>query len=127
MTGQPPPGLIVAGSAVILTGAGLEIAHTAALIAERNLKLRGVTDTTAYQRLAAAMRAAMSSCPRMDAPKPTAAQTNRRWLTTRAAAELLVCTERHARRLAPMLDGDYSTGRWLIPEDAVLEHMEGSR
>jgi hypothetical protein len=39
----------------------------------------------------------------------------------------MLCTERHARRLARRLDGDRSTGRWQIPETAITEHLAGTR
>lgn len=128
MTAQSKPsGLLVAGSAVILTGDWLETAFKALLVAERTRRLNRLPDNEAERYLAAALRKAMSARPQTDGPKPAAAQTNTRWLTTQKAAEMLGCTERHARRIAPQLDGIREAGSWHIPETAITEHLEGKQ
>ena len=120
----PPPGLVVAGPVLVVSGEWLRVAFTAVTVAERALRLRGSADTDAHRVLAGALKSAMSACPRPDSPTPAVPQTETRWLTTEETAEMLDCTTRTARRLAPLLDGQKS-GRWFIPERAVLEHIEG--
>lgn len=120
-------GLLVAGSAVILTGEWLEIALKPVLLAERSRRLNRLPDNEAERHLAAALRQAISALPHTERPKPAGAQTNKRWLTTKKVAELLGCGERHARNLAERLDGVREPRGWFIPEDAVLEHLEGKR
>ena len=125
---SPQHGLIVAGSAVILTGEALETALKAVLLAERARRRNGLPDSAENRQLAAALRQALSAGPQKDRPKPAGAHTDSvRWVTTREAAERMLCTERHARRLARRLDGDRSTGRWQIPETAITEHLAGTR
>ncbi len=46
-------------------------------------------------------------------------------MSTSEAAAVLGVTHRHARRLAPALDGRFVAGRWLIPATAIDEHLEG--
>ena len=119
-------GLMVAGGVVVLSGDWLQVTLTAVQMAERGRRLKGLPDSPAHRRLAGALRTAMAACPQTDGPKPAAAQTkNNRWLTAKEAAEMLGCSQRHARRLAPKLDGDRSSGPWFIPQAALLEHMEG--
>jgi hypothetical protein len=119
------PTLVVAGGVVILTGPWLDTALTAVLVAERTRRLKRLPDNPAHRGLAAALRQAKSAGPPADKPKPRGAHSKTRWLTTEEAGEQMGCTERHARRMAPLLDGDRSTGRWLIPQDAIAEHIEG--
>lgn len=118
--------LSVAGPAVFLSGRWVELCWHAVQLAGRHRARNGLPDTDANRHLAAALHAAMSACRRTDGPKPAAAQTDSRWLTTAKVAEMLDCTERHASRLAPYLDGEKSAGRWFIPEHAVIEHLEGT-
>lgn len=78
-----------------------------------------------WAELECALSQAMSACPR---PDPTStASDDTTYMDTRQAAAQLGCTERHARRLAGRLDGRREGGRWLIPESAVTEHLEGQR
>ena len=120
-----PPGPVVVGPVVVVSGEWLRLTLTAVMVAERALRLRGSADTDAHRVLAAALKSALSACPATDIPAPAGAQTDsQRWLSTEEVAEMLDCTPRSARRLAPLLDGQKS-GRWFIPERAVLEHIEG--
>lgn len=48
-------------------------------------------------------------------------------MTTQAAAELLGCSERTARRLAPRLGGRLIGGHWLLDAQAVHQHKAGSQ
>ena len=53
--------------------------------------------------------------------------TTTEFLDVAAAARLLNCSTRTARRLAPKLGGRQVGGRWLIDRLAVEEHLAGSR
>lgn len=122
-----PTNPIVAGTAVILTGEWLEIALKPLLLAERHRRLNRLPDSESERRLASALRQAMSAEPQTDRPKPVGAHTDSaRWITTRKAAEMLGCTERHARRIAGRLDGIRDGRGWFIPESAIREHQAGS-
>lgn len=48
-------------------------------------------------------------------------------LDTGQVAELLGCTTRHVRRLAPALDAQQISGRWVYPKPAVTQHLQGNR
>lgn len=119
----------VAGPLVVVTGReDLEAVLTAVRLAQSRRSRNGLPDNPTYTRLAATLSQAMSACPRSDRPKPAVAQTDSsRWLTIREAAEMMGYSERHARRLAErgLLDGEFSAGRWHIPEAAIVEHMKG--
>lgn len=48
------------------------------------------------------------------------------WISTTEAAQMLNCSYRQARRLAPDLGGTMRAGRWLISRTAVADHIERS-
>ncbi|MFD6676062.1 hypothetical protein ACFWDA_17045 [Rhodococcus zopfii] len=58
-------------------------------------------------------------------PEP-AQQDHTELIDTREAARMLGCSNRQARRLAPLLGGRIHAGRWLLDRDAVTEHIEGT-
>jgi excisionase family DNA binding protein len=55
-------------------------------------------------------------------PEPT---THDDYMNTAELAEMLGCSERHARRLADRLDARFDGRTKLVPRAAVLEHLEG--
>jgi hypothetical protein len=121
-------GLLVAGPVLVITHGWLQTVLTAVLVAERVRGLSHLPPSPAYDQLRAALQAAISVLPPTETPTTARAHTNGdRWLTTEEAAEMLCCSPRQIRYLAPKLDGDRSTGRWLIPHTAVVEHLHGRR
>jgi hypothetical protein len=121
----PPPGPIVAGAAVVLTGAMLEAARRAALIADANRKRNGLPRSTEYAAIVRACESAMSAgagaqtCEMADRghdPASPAAQ----WISTRDAAQRLRCSNRQARRVAQKI-GRKIGAVWVIPADALEE------
>ncbi|UAK38560.1 helix-turn-helix domain-containing protein [Gordonia bronchialis] len=65
-------------------------------------------------------------------PEPVAAQSDStpaqpELLDTGQVAELLGCTTRHVRRIAPALDAQRISGRWVYPRPAVTQHLQGKR
>jgi hypothetical protein len=80
-----------------------------------------------WDELDNALTTALAGCPHRpptDRTEHHAPQNE--WVSTAEAAEYLGCTPRHARRLAPTLDGDNRNGHWLIPKSAINEHIEGT-
>lgn len=49
------------------------------------------------------------------------------WITAKEAATMLVCSTRHARRLAADLDGQLIGGRLLFDRVTIAEYVEGKR
>ncbi len=48
-------------------------------------------------------------------------------LDTQEVADTLGCSTRHVRRLAPALDAQQISGRWVYPKTAVTQHLQGKR
>lgn len=46
-------------------------------------------------------------------------------MSIQEAAAALRCSDRQARRLAPVLGGQLVAGRWLVAREAVLERRDG--
>lgn len=125
MTAQPP-GLMVAGTAVIIQGSMLK--HTllgVQLIIQRRRRER-LPVPREWQSLEAALTCAMSACPPTDVPDKAIPQDSRQMVGTREAATMLDVTERHARRLCERLGGYRDAdGRCWFDRAAILEHLEG--
>lgn len=45
------------------------------------------------------------------------------WLTVPQAAELIRCSERYARTLAPRLGGIKQGKAWTVPKDSVIRYL----
>jgi hypothetical protein len=125
-----PNGIVVAGGAVVLTGAWLKTARQAVLIADAARRHNGLPRSTAYIRLAEVLTAAMSTSANGHSDVrgleeiqnyPQASPT----VTVADAAQQLQCTQRHIRRNATRLGGKKIAGRWLLDQDAIHEHRKG--
>ena len=120
-------GLLVAGDAVILTGAAARCALQAALIAIRARRTNGLPASDTYQELATALARVESASGHSDIREEVGAQDISLGPTvplTKAAARLGL-TDRQVRRLAPRLGGRKICGRWLIDEQALEDHIQG--
>lgn len=108
--------------AVVLTGTALVAARFAVQVAQVARRRDGLPASTALADLEAAL--SMSPAGHADTPRELVGEAD--YMTTDEAADQLGCTERHARRLAPLLGGRLVGGRWLVDRVAVVEHIEGS-
>jgi len=123
-----PPGVVVAGSAVILHGPALRAALDCVLIACRSRRLSGLPDSRTYRDLASALAVASAnghtdvretcSLPSYFQEQPT--------VPVEQAAHQLGLSQRQTRRLAPKLGGRITAGRWLLDQQAINEHQEGT-
>jgi hypothetical protein len=125
-----PPGLVVAGTAVILTGDWLQTTLQAVLIAARSRKLNGLPVSAADAALAEALNHAMAAHGQTDVPEPEGLQhypqTNPT-VTIADAANQLKSSRRQTRRLAPKLGGKKIAGQWRLDQTAIDEHKEGQK
>ena len=125
-----PPGLVVAGTAVILTGESLKHALDAVLIAARGRTLNGLPNSATHLELAKAFTAAMSARGHSDVREPEELQHYPQAVPTVTVAEAAIqleLTERQTRRHAPKLGGKKIAGRWLLDQDAIDEHKKGQK
>ena len=106
--------------AVLLTAQDIDAALYAVEAAQRSRQRNGLSPLRSLARLHIALTA--SGHP--DTPPAEPAQTET--MTTVEAAQLLKCSERTARRLAPKLGGRNIGGRWLLDRQAVFEHLQGA-
>lgn len=105
--------------AVLLDGSDVDAIAQALRDARRWRQRNGLPPVRAWERLGALLAAPGHA----DTPTEPAGQPES--MTTREAAQLLQCSERTARRLAPRLGGQNIGGRWLLDRLAVLDHIEG--
>lgn len=122
-------GLLVAGDAVILTGAAARCALQAALIAIRARRRGGLPVSDTYQALAIALARAGAGTGHSDIRETAVVQDISVGPTIPLveAAARLGLTDRQVRRLAVRLGGRKVGGRWLIDEQALEEHIAGRR
>ncbi|AXY51706.1 hypothetical protein KI427_10280 [Rhodococcus ruber] len=119
-----PPVLQLAPDVYLLRGDAVEtlrFAVRAAVAGRRRNGLRVPPDL-------AALAAAVSGAGRSDTiPEDVPNDEERQWITIKEAAQMLECSDRQTRRLAPGLGGRLTGGRWLLDRHAVTEHLEGRR
>lgn len=118
-------GAIAVHDAVILTGDAKRAAAFAVNFTRERMRQERGSTSTQLDRLASML----SDRPHTDTPEPAPEESDNsqsaRLLSTGEAATLLGISERSARRLAPKMGGRFIAGRWLIPEAAVVQHIEG--
>lgn len=107
--------------AVLLAGADLAVARQAVKDAQRYRYLSGRPPSLAYDKFADAL--GMSATGQTDTPESAVEDSG--YMSTEAAAEVLNCSTRQVRRLAPKLGGQRIGGRWLLDNSSVQEHREG--
>lgn len=109
--------------ALLLTGEHIDIVRYAVRVAVAARHRNGLPVPNALTELAGAV----ADPGQTDTPveRTQHPETQPDWVDTREAAQMLGCSYRQARRLAPRLDGQLTAGRWLIPRHAIAEHLEG--
>lgn len=135
MSGKPQrnsprlDGLLVAGEAVILTGGAARCALQAALIAIRARRTNGLPTSESYRQLATALAQVASAAGHTDIREALAEHhiPLEPTVPLAEAAARLGLTDRQVRRLAPKLGGRKLGGRWLIDEQALMEHIQGRK
>ena len=128
---RPPPGLVVVGNVVVLSGDWLHLALKDAALATKYRRRDGVPETPQHreyvQRLSSAMTASVAVGGQSDIANPVAVEhyPQQNFTTVEEAAKMLGLSRRQTRRLALKLGGRICAGRWLLDLDAVNEHLEG--
>ncbi len=109
-------------SAVLLTGPSIEAARYAVQVTRRARQRNNLPAAPQLDALWAALSAGGHPASRDE-------HTGRGGdlLSVSAAAELLGCSNRTVRRLAPKLGGKLVSGRWVLSRQAVAEHIEGAK
>ncbi len=113
----------------VLSPEWLELAVRDAALAARTRRANGLAETSAHREYAEALTAALASTRQCDSAAPEPAQTypvTIPTVTTGQAAALLNRSVRTIQRLAPQLGGKRVAGRWLLDDDALREHLEGT-
>lgn len=111
---------------VYLDGSALRAALYAVNFTRERLRIERGQNSQALDTLARVM----SESPHADTSEGTPLHTdgsapfNR--LTVGQVARQLGMSERHVRRIARRLGGHLAGGRWLIPAEAVDQHMAGA-
>lgn len=116
--------------AVLVSGRDLDALAYAVHTARRIRRQGGAPAHPDLERLAALLDDTATSSgdtrrPQEDTTADAVGQAEH--ITTSEAAALLGTTRRQVTRLAPQLDGQFVGGRWLLPRDAVTEHLKGRR
>ena len=107
---------------VLLSGSAIDAVLYAVDVAQRARSRNGLPPST----MLAALREALSPTGQADIlPEPAEECGSRDRVPSAEAAQLLRCSPRQARRLAPTLGGERVGGRWVIDRQAITEHMEG--
>jgi hypothetical protein len=107
---------------VLLTGSAIDAVRLAIELAQSSRARNGLPPSTMF----AALHQALSpSGQAAITPKPTEESSSRDRVPSVEAAQLLGCSPRQARRLAPLLGGERVGGRWLLDRQAITEHKEG--
>lgn len=122
-------GLTRVGGVVVISGTAARTLCEAVLIAERARRSSGLPVSRDYSTLAAELHAAVSASGQSDVravPDPDPDVVEPTVPIEQAAAELGL-SKRQTRRLAPVLGGRIVGGRWLLDQQAIREHIEGSR
>jgi len=133
VTAQPNSGrldgLVVAGTAVILTGGAARAALQAALIAIRARRANGLPDSEMYRELARALAQVESANGHSDIRERVVVEHLSVGPTVPLveAAARLGLSDRQLRRLAPRLGGKKIGGTWLVDEQALEEAIEGRK
>lgn len=123
-------GLLVAGSAVILTGDWLPVVSRALCAAQERRRRNGLPPGHAYTELSQVITSAIAASGQTDLTKPATAQHrsgDEPTVDIAEAARRLRVDPRHARRLAKRLGGTKVKGKWLLDADAITEHLEGQQ
>ncbi|OHU48900.1 helix-turn-helix domain-containing protein [Mycobacteroides chelonae] len=123
-------GLVVAGTAVVLTGPAARTALRLVTVALSARRANGAKKVPEYQELGEALLRVVSATGHPVVREDVVSQDL--WvddeptlLSVPEVAQRLGISDRQARRLAERLDGRKKAGRWFVSEEALNEHMEG--
>lgn len=119
-----PPVQRLAPDVLLLTGTAVEALRFAVVVAITARHRNGLRVPPHLAELAAELADSGQSDGKALGDSNTETR-HTRWITTEEAAQMIGCSNRQARRLAPQLDGKLAGGRWLLDRDAVLDHIEG--
>ncbi|ETT28028.1 hypothetical protein RAJCM14343_2739 [Rhodococcus aetherivorans] len=127
-----PPVDVLAPGLVLVSGPALAAVEYAIRVAQDARRRNGLRPSRDLELLAASVSAAGQTdigAAQSDETENVAevCPEDGDWITSDQAAGLLGCTPRQARRLAPLLGGRLTGGRWLIDRLAVEEHRAGRR
>ncbi|MGW4581945.1 hypothetical protein ACWELP_24950 [Rhodococcus aetherivorans] len=116
-----PPVQRLAADVLLLTGPAVDALHYTVRVAVAARRRNGLPVPRAVAELAAALAAP----GRTDTEPVAASHDSPDMIDTMEAATMLGCSNRQARRLAPLLGGRLTGGRWLLDRAAVTQHIEG--
>lgn len=120
---NPNPPVSVAGNAVILTGAGVEVALHAAIKLERARRRNGLPTSGDLDELIKGCMAARGHSDVRKTPDPALSVEERPTIPIEEAATMLGLSHRQTRRIAETkLGGRIIGGRWLLDKQAIIEH-----
>lgn len=116
----------VPAGTVMLTAEDVPALVYALETAQRSRARNGLGPHPRLSRALAALTAATVAAPgHSDRPEPAPGDDD--VVTLRDAARLMRCSERTARRRAPLLGGHKIGGNWLLDRAAVEDHCEGAQ
>lgn len=107
----------------------LQMALGDAALASRTRRFNGLPETSEHRTYVEALGAALSAARHNDVVDREPVQAYPQTLptlTVEQAAAMLGRSKRQTQRLAPRLGGRIVAGRWLLDEQAVRQHLEGS-
>ncbi|WP_138999463.1 helix-turn-helix domain-containing protein [Rhodococcus zopfii] len=108
----------LAPGVVLLTGDAVDALAYCVKVTQRARHRNGLPHNRTLEELAAA-------AGHTDIDTTTELEAEPEYITTEEAAEMLHCSNRQARRLAPKLGGRLTGGRWLLDRHAVTDHLQG--
>ena len=107
---------------VLLTGSAIDAVVLAIELAQSARARNGLPPSTMF----AALHRALSPTGQADITQESTGEScSRDRVPSAEAAQILRCSPRQVRRLAPMLGGERVGGRWVLDRQAITEHMEG--
>lgn len=115
MISRLPPG------AVIIAGEDLDLLVYMVVNTQRVRQRDRLPPLRRLNQLAALLTAPGQA----DTPDEPVTQTD--YVTTDQAADILGCSPRTARRLAPGLGGKLIGNRWVLDRQSINEHLDGKR
>lgn len=119
---NPQPPITVIGTAVILTGSGVEVALRAAINTQRARRSNGLPVSGDLNALVQACMSVRGHSDVRDNADPATSLEERPTIPIEEAATMLGLSDRQIRRLASKLGGKKIAGRWLLDMQAIIEH-----
>ncbi|CAL8980360.1 hypothetical protein PROP_03139 [Propionicimonas sp. T2.31MG-18] len=110
--------------AVLLTGAAVTRTLEAVRFAQQYRRQIGLSPSVAWARLEIVLGEGVAERGQTDSPNSPIQDAG--FVDIATAAQMLECSERTARRLAPRLGGRKQAGVWLVDSTAIREHIAGA-